>query len=191
MATKKSQRIGIWIIAVVMTVGTLGAYFVIILANNNQADQAAEQQKLQQQLQEQMAKCPTGPVSDKKVDPAPTPPEAPVIEQVTELKTVDLTTGTGATVKDGDCVDLFFHGTLASTGKAFQGGDNYAEGIPYRSLTTGFVPGFAKGLIGMKVGGERQIIIPSDMAYGPQGQGEIPANANLVFTVKLVDIYKQ
>jgi FKBP-type peptidyl-prolyl cis-trans isomerase len=191
MATRKSQRIGIWVIAATMLIGTLGAYFAVFLDNNNQADQLAEQQKLQQQIQEQMAKCPTGPVSDEKVEPAPTPPEAPVIENVTELKTVDLTTGDGAEVKDGDCVDIFFHGTLASSGKAFQGGDNYAEGIPYRSATGGFVPGFAKGLVGMKVGGERQIIIPSDLGYGAQGQGEIPANADLVFTVKLVNIYKQ
>lgn len=190
MATRTSQRIGIWIIAIVMSVGTLGAFFAPILTNNNAAKEAAEQQKLIEEYQKQMAVCPNvEEAPTAKVSPSPTPPQAPVLEDVPELKTVDITTGDGATVKPGDCVELFFHGTLAKDGKAFAGGDNYTSGVPYRSATTGFVTGFGEGLVGMKVGGERQIFIPSDKAYGAQANGEIPANSDLVFAVKLVGIY--
>lgn len=190
MATRKSQRIGIWIIAFVMLFGTLGAFFLPILMNDNASKEAAEQQKLIDEYEKQMVGCPSGEeVPVAAVSPAPTPPEAPVLEDVPELKTVDLTVGDGAEVKTGDCVEIFFHGTLASDGKAFAGGSNYADGVPYRSLTTSFVPGFASGLVGMKVGGERQVLIPSAQAYGEQASGEIPANADLVFTIKLINIY--
>ena len=61
MATSKAQRIGIIVIAVVMTVGTIGSFFIMILANENQvADQQKEQEQYQQQLkeyQEQMAEA--------------------------------------------------------------------------------------------------------------------------------------
>lgn len=190
MATRTSQRVGIWIIAIVMSVGTLGAFFLPILTNANQSKESAENQKLMEEYQKQMAACPgADTVPTKAISPAPTPPQAPVLEDIPELKTVDLTVGEGAEVKAGDCVELLFHGTLAKDGKAFSGGDNYAQASPYRSQTTGFVPGFAEGLVGMKVGGERQIFIPSDKGYGSQASGEIPADSDLIFAVKLVGIY--
>lgn len=194
MATAKHQRIFIWIIAIVMAVGTIGAYVVIILANENGEVPSAQELAQQKQLEEynkQQATCPTGEVVEQKVDPAPTAPEAPIIADITELSSKDLTVGTGEEVKAGDCVVLFYHGTLASDGKAFQGGDNYAGGVPYRSSQNGFVNGFSTSLLGMKVGGERQIYIPSALGYGEQANGEIPANADLIFSVKLVSIFKQ
>jgi peptidylprolyl isomerase len=172
-----------------MFVGTLGAFFLPILINDNDSREAAELQKLQEEYQKQLANCPSGEVTEKKISPAPSTPTPPVLEDIPELKTVDLTVGDGAEVKAGDCVEILFHGTLAKDGKAFSGGSNYSEGVPYRSMTTGFVPGFAQGLVGMKVGGERQIQIPSDQAYGEQANGDIPANSDLIFTVKLVGIY--
>lgn len=195
MATAKSQRIFIWVIAIVMSVGTLGAYFVTILANQNGAVPSTQDAALQKQYEEylkQQAACPsdsTQPV--QAVSPPPVPPAIKPVESVPVLKTEDVTVGSGDEIKTGDCVELFFHGVLAKDGKAFQGGDNYASGKPYRSLTTGFVPGFSKGLIGMKVGGERKIYIPSAEAYGAQAQGEIPANSDLIFAVRITAKYKK
>lgn len=185
MATPKSQRVGIWVIVIVMAVGTIGAYFALALGNNNDAKDQEKTNKLLEEYQ----KCPVGEVADLKQDPAPVPPASPTYADIPELKTEDITVGTGKEVKAGDCVVIFYHGTLAADGKAFQGGDNYAGGVPYRALTTGFVPGFAQGLVGMKEGGERRVLIPSDLAYKDQAQGEIPANADLVFVIKLVQIY--
>lgn len=174
-----------------MIVGTLGAFFLPILTNNSQSKDAAEQQKALEAYKAQMGDCPsTDTVPATAITPAPTPPEAPKRDDIPELKTTDVTVGDGAEVKAGDCVELLFHGTLAKDGKAFAGGDNYAAGTPYRSVTTGFVTGFAEGLVGMKVGGERIIEIPSDKGYGAQASGEIPANSDLVFAVRITGIYK-
>ena len=192
MATRTSQRVGIWIIAVVMFVGTLGAFFLPILMNDNAAKESAERQRLIDESQKQLADSPCPPttaVPAEKVSP-PVLPETQTFDDIPELKTVDLTVGDGEEVKKGDCVELLYHGTLANNGKAFQGGSNYASGEPYRSSTDSFVPGFSQGLVGMRVGGERQIQIPSDLGYGAQESGEIPANADLVFTVRVIRIYK-
>lgn len=175
-----------------MLVGTLGAFFLpVLVSDNGNSEQQQALEEYQKQLAEQQKQCPTAEtVATDTISPAPTPPAAPSGEDITELRTNDVTVGDGQEVKAGDCVELLFHGTLASDGKAFQGGSNYADGKPYRSLTTGFVPGFAEGIVGMKVGGERQIFIPSDKGYGAQAQGDIPANADLVFAVRVTKIYK-
>lgn len=50
------------------------------------------------------------------------------------------------------------------------------------------IEGWDKGLVGMKVGGQRILIIPSDMAYGDNGVGPIPGGATLVFSIELLAI---
>jgi peptidylprolyl isomerase len=50
------------------------------------------------------------------------------------------------------------------------------------------VPGFSEGIVGMKVGGRREIVIPPALGYGDQSQPGLPANSTLVFVVDLVGI---
>jgi peptidylprolyl isomerase len=181
----------IWVIAIVMAVGTLGSFFIFLLPSSNTPVKTQAEKDYEKQLaefQKEQEKCPAGQVNEKKIEPAPTVPELTAVDDIPELRTEDVTVGDGADIAAGDCVELFYHGVLASDAKAFDGGDNYAGGIPYRSRTDGFVPGFATGLVGMKVGGERKIFIPSDQAYGanpPQGSS-IPADADLIFVVRVI-----
>lgn len=199
VSTTKSQRIAIWVIAIVMAVGTIGSFFIFMLpaaqtpvksqAQIDYEKQLAEAQKAQAEAEKKCPNTSTKPVAT--LDPAPTVPAISAVSSVPELKTEDVTVGDGAEVNAGDCVELFYHGVLAKDAKAFQGGDNYANGTPYRALTNGFVPGFAEGLVGMKVGGERLVYIPSAKAYGSSGSGEIPANADLIFAIRVTSIYRQ
>lgn len=99
---------------------------------------------------------------------------------VTELKTTDITVGTGATVQPGQTVSVTYSGAVAATGDIFQ-----TSSTPISLSLNQVIEGWQKGIPGMKVGGTRQILIPADMAYGanpPSGSG-IPANAPLVFNV--------
>ena len=83
-----------------------------------------------------------------------------------------------------------YYGTLASDGTLFD--ENYTKDTSFSfKLGAGqVIQGWDKGLLGMKVGGERRLVIPSELAYGESGQGAIPANADLVFVVKLLRIQK-
>lgn len=107
---------------------------------------------------------------------------------VTELQVTDLSEGTGDAAKDGDSLVMKYYGTIASDGTVFD--ENYTKNTGF-SFVLGsgqVIEGWDKGLVGMKAGGERRLVIPSDLAYGEAGQGAIPANSDLVFVVKLLRI---
>lgn len=117
-------------------------------------------------------------------------PEAFVAEaDVTELQTTDIEDGTGEAAKTGDCLVVKYYGTLASNGEKFDG--NFTDPTAF-AFTLGqgqVIQGWDEGLVGMKEGGVRRIVIPSDKAYGEQSPSEqIPANSDLVFQVKLLEV---
>jgi FKBP-type peptidyl-prolyl cis-trans isomerase len=105
----------------------------------------------------------------------------------TKLVTKNLITGTGpAVTSPSQTVTIAYVGALYSNGKVF---DASWKDVPSTHTisqpASGFVPGFKQGLMGMKVGGRREIIIPASLAYGNKKQGAIPANSALIFIVDL------
>lgn len=99
----------------------------------------------------------------------------------------DLTVGTGAAVANGQLVSVHYAGSLPD-GTIFD--QNTAADTPY-AFTPGagrVIAGWEEGVLGMKVGGKRQLIVPSALGYGAGGRGQIPPNAIMVFTVEVVDI---
>lgn len=134
------------------------------------------------------------PCADAVVDPA-APGAAPKLTVAPDaygpdtLVKKDLTVGTGPALKLGDKFTLNYAGFLCATGKQFD--DSFSKGKPLTgtAATGQLIPGFLDGLVGMRVGGRRQLVIPSDKAYGPAGQGaDIPPNASLVFVLDLTKI---
>ena len=107
------------------------------------------------------------------------------VASVPTLQIQDLTPGTGQEVKAGDTVNVDYVGAIANTGDVFQSSKDLGHPISFG--LNGVIPGWRDGLVGMKVGGVRRLLIPAAQAYGatpPQGSG-IPANADLVFDVTL------
>lgn len=109
-------------------------------------------------------------------------------QDMKELQIQDITQGQGVKVKTGDTVAVHYTGTLAD-GKEFD--SSYDRSQPF-SFTVGqgqVIQGWDQGLVGMKVGGKRRLVIPSSLAYGPAGvPGVIPPNATLLFEVELLGI---
>jgi FKBP-type peptidyl-prolyl cis-trans isomerase FkpA len=97
----------------------------------------------------------------------------------------DIRVGEGAEVRAGQRVSVHYRGTLAD-GTEFDA--NQPGDQPYTfPLGQGrVIAGWDEGVAGMRVGGERQLVIPASMGYGERGTGPIPGNAILVFTVTLV-----
>jgi FKBP-type peptidyl-prolyl cis-trans isomerase FkpA len=111
------------------------------------------------------------------------------------FSSVDLKVGTGATAATGQHVFVNYTGWLYDASKPDNKGTQFDS-----SLTPGRGPfdfvlgagqvikGWDQGVVGMKVGGSRRLIIPPDLGYGPSGSGPIPPNATLVFDIDLLNI---
>jgi len=96
----------------------------------------------------------------------------------------DIADGTGKTVATGDTVKVYYQGALSS-GQIFDQRLSPSPTLDFK-LGSGYViPGWDEGLVGMKVGGVRQLIIPPALAYGSGGYLDIPPNAVLVFNVTM------
>lgn len=100
----------------------------------------------------------------------------------------DITVGTGAEAQVGQTVHVHYTGWF-TTGKKF---DSSIGKAPFEVTPLGTAPvikGWNEGIVGMKVGGKRQLRIPPDLAYGTDGYpGVIPPNSTLVFDVRLVSV---
>ena len=106
------------------------------------------------------------------------------VENVPELKVEDLEEGTGKEVTSvNDTVTADYTGALATTGVIFQ--SSLDSGQPFSTQLSGVIPGWQQGMIGMKEGGKRRLLIPAELAYGDQSSGDIPANSDLVFDITL------
>ncbi|MCB1268623.1 MAG: FKBP-type peptidyl-prolyl cis-trans isomerase [Microthrixaceae bacterium] len=115
-------------------------------------------------------------------------PQLGAVDAVTELVVTDEVEGQGDEVTAGATVTAHYVGVSASTGAQFDA--SWDRGAPISFPLDGVIRGWSEGLLGMKVGGRRNLVIPGDMAYGanpPPGAGIAP-NETLVFTVDLVKV---
>ncbi len=115
------------------------------------------------------------------------PKEQPRVE---DLEIEDIVVGDGNEAKKGDTVEVHYVGTLRKNGKQF---DSSEGKPPFRFTigTGGVIKGWDLGVVGMKEGGRRKLVIPARLAYGSQSPSpDIPPNSDLVFEVQLIRIIK-
>ena len=107
------------------------------------------------------------------------------------LQIVDTKVGTGAAPRSGQTVVVHYTGWLyvnGAKGKKFDSSVDRNEPFEFAVGAGRVIKGWDEGVVGMKKGGRRLLVIPPDLGYGAQGQGSIPANETLVFVVDLVKI---
>lgn len=128
------------------------------------------------------AKTPTsGPLSK---EPHITPPSGPA---PAKLVTKEIVKGTGAEAKTGSAVAVNYVGALYKTGKVFDASWKRNEPFTFTLGKGQVIPGWEQGVIGMKVGGRRELTIPSALGYGAKGSPpSIPPNETLIFIVDLL-----
>lgn len=184
MATSKAQRVGIWVIAGAMTLGTVAGFIAMILAPQNEAADQAKLQSAYEEYSKEMT------VYQEKVDAQAAKlskkyygafskykdtPEKFASREIKKLKVKDLKKGTGKEVKDNTTFSVYYIGWNPK-GKVFdQSIDKKTlkapiliEGLESASL----IVGWKEGLKDMKIGGVRLLEIPADKAYGEAGQGD-------------------
>jgi FKBP-type peptidyl-prolyl cis-trans isomerase FkpA len=130
---------------------------------------------------------------------APSPTSSPLSSKlsatVTELQKIDVKQGTGAEAQTGKPVLVHYTGWLydpsAPQGKGKKFDSSRDRGVPFGFfLGAGkVIQGWDQGVVGMKVGGQRTLIIPPSLGYGERGAGGvIPPNATLIFDVELIEV---
>ena len=97
----------------------------------------------------------------------------------------DIAVGSGAVIASSQSVGVLYTGWLAD-GTQFDATNAGGPAFVFRFGVGEVIRGFDDGITGMKVGGRRQLVIPSGLAYGTARNGSIPPNSILVFTVEVV-----
>ena len=97
----------------------------------------------------------------------------------------DIVKGKGRPAKPGDRLTMQYVGVSWSTGEQFDASWDRGQPFAFQLGAQMVIPGWDKGMVGMRQGGRRLLIIPPDLGYGPQGSGPIAPNETLVFAVDL------
>lgn len=131
----------------------------------------------------------------EQVKATSTTSEAATSTAITSLIKKDVKVGTGKEAEAGKTVAVHYTGWLYEPSAANKQGKKFDSsrdrGTPFEFPLGGgrVIKGWDQGVVGMKVGGQRTLTIPSSMAYGSRGAGGlIPPNATLVFDVELIEI---
>lgn len=124
-----------------------------------------------------------GPLTPPVVSQAPT-------KLPNGLQIIDIKTGSGPEAKAGSTVTVEYTGWLQSTGKKFDSSfDHGAQTFDVTPLGQAqVITGWNQGLIGVKAGGTRRLIIPPALGYGTQANGPIPANSTLIFDITVIAV---
>ena len=114
--------------------------------------------------------------------------EKKVITTNSGLKYIDEQVGTGSEARSGQTVSVHYTGRLAN-GTKFDSSLDRKQPFSFPLGAGRVIKGWDEGVAGMKVGGKRKLIIPSELGYGARGAGNvIPPNAELHFDVELLEV---
>ncbi|QXH34351.1 FKBP-type peptidyl-prolyl cis-trans isomerase [Pseudomonas muyukensis] len=104
-----------------------------------------------------------------------------------ELQVIDLQQGDGKTVVKGALITTQYRGTLAD-GSEFD--SSWARGKPFQCVigTGRVIKGWDQGLMGMRVGGKRKLLVPAHLGYGERSVGAIPPDSDLTFEIELLEV---
>lgn len=112
--------------------------------------------------------------------PSAPPPKSLVVK--------DIVKGHGAVATTGKTVTVQYVGVLYSNGQEFDASWDHGQPFTFPLGGGQVIPGWDKGVVGMRVGGRRQLIIPPNLAYGAQGSGPIGPNETLIFDIDLLKV---
>lgn len=184
MATSKGHRIGIWIIAGALIVGTLGGFAAMILQSGNaKIDAATQAKQLADYTKQQQDAAAAHAVSSKPLDGY----SAEVFDKttVTALKVDVIKEGDGAALSTDSSLEANYFG-WTSDGKIFDSTNQDGTTTPATFALSGVIEGWKKGLNGVRVGSVVKLTIPADLAYGANGSPpSIGPNEPLQFIVEV------
>lgn len=178
MANSNSQRVAAFLLAFLFLLTTIGtAAYVVWQLNSGDAGivEDTPTNDAQNEAQE-TGESAVGTI----IDPFDGPYE------IAELRFEDVVEGEGAEVQPGDTVTIDYVGALNENGVIFD--SSVSRGEPATFPLDNLIQGWQEGIPGMKIGGQRRLFIPAELAYGEAGSGDsIPPNSDLIFDIELFD----
>jgi peptidylprolyl isomerase len=111
----------------------------------------------------------------------------PIVTTPSGLKYVDLSPGSGTTIKTGDQVTVNYVGKFMD-GTVFDASSRHGGTMDYVQGFTSLIPGWTEGTSTMKPGGKRKLIIPPNLGYGLDGNDTIPPNSTLIFEIEVIAV---
>ena len=150
--------------------------------------------------EEEPPKAKNQPSPNEPQQPASTPETPPELQTKPKVEkgkgsppkkveTEDIVVGKGKTATAGSQVTVNYVGVLFESGKEFDASWERKQPFPFQLGAGMVIPGWAKGVEGMKVGGRRKLTIPPEQAYGEQGSPPtIGPNETLVFVIDLLKV---
>jgi FKBP-type peptidyl-prolyl cis-trans isomerase len=192
MATSKKTRVFMGVLALLF-IFTSSALTIAVIVQSAQSNKKNKQDTSQNAAIQKALQQAKDQSKEKKVQLQGTKLAGfTPVSSISELQKIDTVPGTGQEAKAGDTVTVDYTGAVASTGIVFQSSLDSGQPVPLtlKSGPGGVIDGWVQGLPGMKVGGTRRLLIPSQLAYGANPPSGIPANADLVFDITLHKIGK-
>lgn len=199
LKTSTKTRIIIIVVAVVMLLSTIGLYMGIVLSYNNSSTTSAvnteKENRFYELYDEYLAKLDVqaAELSEQYFDTFvqyKSEVKSFNAADVAEVTTRDLLVGTGEEVTEGFTdYSAYYIGWLSDETIFDSSFNSTTDPTALTSPLAGgnMIEGWNQDIIGMKLGGVREITIPAELAYGDQEQGVIPANSPLKFIVMLID----
>ncbi len=172
----KGERIFAWVGVTVAVLSACALTTAVIIQQKMTDDASASQQST--------LACADN-ITEQKF---PVPADYTTQQDLKATKATDLTDGSGKAAKAGDCLIVKYYGTIATTGVKFDENFTSTAGFAFKLGEGQVIKGWDTGMVGMKAGGERRLVIPAAEGYGAQGSGAIPPNSALVFDVRLLRI---
>lgn len=131
----------------------------------------------------------TGQALPPELSQKPTVKVTPGQAAPQDLVIRDLIVGTGAEAVSGKAVAVNYVGVSQTTGREFDSSWSRNQPFTFQLGAGKVIPGWDRGVAGMKVGGRRELVIPPELAYGSRGAGgAIGPNETLVFVVDLLEV---
>lgn len=198
----KSTAIITILLAIVLVGGGLIGYILYTERQNKNSSSTKEAVDLPLQAaatdtKESDSQLKVGGSSQQQQTQLPTPEEFEVYEQYASAPStqyVDILPGTGDEAVNGTAASVVYTGYLTD-GSIFDQSQKNEQGqivaFTFQLGGNQVIQGWEQGIYGMKEGGKRRLIIPSQFGYGPTGQDPIPPDSMLIFDVELVQVDQQ